>query len=411
MSNIQRFNYLFDCYAEKKYSEAEKQEFFEMVNSDAYGDILEQLVNERLDMPFPEWLRKRGDEKAAMVFQNIITHIQEKKEPTTYNNIIKLKRLSIAAAIIVALCTAGYFIFFKSPVTQTVTQVFTPQINDVKAPASSRATITLADGSTVYLDSIQKGQLALQAGIQLVKLEDGQIAYNLSAAQAGTADDDVINKVTYNTLTNPRGSKVIDMQFSDGSHVWLNAGSSVTFPVVFTGNERRIELKGEGYFEIAKYANKKFIVTANGTTTEVLGTHFNINAYEDEADIKVTLLEGAVKVSNSANSKFIQPGQQATVIPGSDPESIKLSSGVDTEQVMAWKNGIFKFNEAGIEEVMREVARWYDVDVKYIAPIPKGRFEGKIGRELTLNQLLNGLSSTRIKYRLDKGKSITILPE
>ncbi len=407
MSNTQRFIYLFDCYAEKKYSEAEKKEFFEMISSEEYDNLFGQLVEERLNMPVPEWLRERGDEKAETVFENVLKHIQEKHEPGLYNKVIQLKRVSIAAAIVVALCIASYFIFFKPSTVLPTLHVGAETIDDVNAPTSSRATITLADGSTVYLDSIKKGQLALQAGIQLIKLQDGQIAYRLSAAQAGTATGEIINKITYNTLTNPRGSKVIDMQFSDGSHVWLNAGSSVTFPVVFTGNERRVELTGEGYFEVAKYADKKFIVTANGTTTEVLGTHFNINAYEDEGDIKVTLLEGAVKVSNHNNSKFVQPGQQAVI----HHSSFIINHSIDTEQVMAWKNGIFKFNEAGIEEVMRQVARWYDVEVKYTGKAPTGKFEGKIGRELTLNQLLSGLSSTRIKYRLEKGKTITILPE
>ncbi len=298
---------------------------------------------------------------------------------------------------------------------------------DITAPETNRATVTLANGQTVYLDSAANGALVLQGGVQLVKLADGRIAYQ-------NAEGQFINELQYNTLSNPRGSTVINMQLADGTHVWLNAGSSITYPVAFTGNQRYVELKGEGYFEVAKDPAKKFIVTANGTATEVLGTRFNVNAYDDEPETKITLLEGSVKVSrekrhsepdsesviqgtpsvrqgtsdqvrNAHKSIMLQPGQQAAI----HRSSFIIHHSIDTEQVMAWKNGLFNFNGIGFEAVMKQLERWYDIEVVYEKGVPAMELAGEMTRDVTLQGMLNGLKLLGVKYRVT-GTKVSILP-
>lgn len=304
----------------------------------------------------------------------------------------------IAASLIV-MAGLGIYFYATNNKQQLPIAVITPK--DIPAPATNRAMITLADGSLVFLDSVNNGQLAQMGNIKLIKLANGQIAYQ-------SAGGKVLEELKYNTLTNPRGSKVIDMQLSDGSHVWLNAGSSITYPVAFVGKERKVELKGEGYFEVTKDPGKKFIVTtARGVNTEVLGTHFNVNAYEGESDIKVTLLEGSVKVSdNNLQHVIIKPGQQAV---SSSDLGLRAISNVDLDAVTAWKNGLFQFQGASIEEVMRQLAIWYDLDVVYEKNVPNIDFGGKMQRSLSLKQVLSLLEKNGVKFKVD-GRRITVLP-
>jgi ferric-dicitrate binding protein FerR (iron transport regulator) len=270
---------------------------------------------------------------------------------------------------------------------------------DIAAPTGNRATITLADGTKVFLDSAGKGQLAQQGTIKLIKLANGKIAYQ-------PVDNGRGQSIAYNTLSNPRGSKVIDMQLSDGSHVWLNAGSSITYPVAFIGSDRRVELEGEGYFEVAKDAKRKFIVTANGVSTEVLGTHFNVNAFKDDGDdIKITLLEGSVKINNGNASGLLKPGQQALVA-----KEVKIVSDVDLHLVMAWKNGYFQFDKASLQNVMKQISRWYDVDVVYEGYNQPREFAGEIQRDLSLSEVLKILEKNKVHFRIE-GKKLRVMPD
>lgn len=303
-------------------------------------------------------------------------------------------RVAVAASILLFIAAGGYFLFFHRS-EKRVEVVKTEAVKDVEAPRITKAMITLADGRTVSVDSINSGMLAQQANVKVTKSGDGKIVYSGNASE-----------LVYNTLTNPRGSKVIDMALADGSHVWLNAGSSITYPVSFMGNERKVSVNGEAYFEIAHHAARPFIVSKNDVAVTVLGTHFNVNAYDDETGIKVTLLEGSVNVSNKVRAVTIRPGQQAQVT-----DNLTVRNNVDVEQVIAWKNGLFSFDGAGFREVMREIARWYDLEVSYAGAVPAGTFKGKIGRDLSLSDLLAGLSSSRIRYKTEPGRRIVILPE
>jgi ferric-dicitrate binding protein FerR (iron transport regulator) len=196
------------------------------------------------------------------------------------------------------------------------------------------------------------------------------------------------------------------MTLSDGSKVWLNAGSSVRFPVAFTGNERKVSITGEAYFEVARDAYKPFIVKDINRNAEVqvLGTHFNVNTYDDEPVMKVTLLEGAVKVIKGISTRLLKPGQQAQV--GSD---VKVITGIDTEEVMAWKNGRFQFKKASLQEVMRQVARWYDVEIVYEGKIIPQEFGGKMQRDLKLSEVLEGLAKSQVHFRIEK-KKVVVMP-
>lgn len=300
-------------------------------------------------------------------------------------------RIRRAAAVIVILLGLTWFWTHKNQSTQnkTTLAVFP---TDISAPQSNRAAITLADGRQVFLDSVNNGALAQVGNIRLIKLANGQVAYQ-------SADGQILKELQYNTLTNPRGSKIIDIQLSDGSHVWLNAGSSITYPVAFIDNERKVILKGEGYFEVAKNPLKKFIVVANGSETEVLGTHFNIRAYDDESGPKITLLEGSVSVKTRSSTLKIKPGEQALV----------TASGLDRskaniDQVMAWKEGYFNFDEMNLKETLREIERWYEIKIIYGGKEQVMSFGGNINRNISLNDALLILKKSGLRFSWDPAK-------
>jgi ferric-dicitrate binding protein FerR (iron transport regulator) len=212
-------------------------------------------------------------------------------------------------------------------------------------------------------------------------------------------------EVLYNTVSTPRGGQY-QLTLSDGSKVWLNASSSLRFPTAFPGTERRVEITGEAYFEVAGNESKPFVVDIAGKgEVEVLGTQFNINAYEDEPAIKTTLLEGKVKVSesNGSQSSVLKPGQQAQLANG-----IRVMDNVDMEEIMAWKTGWFYFDRQELPAIMRQVSRWYDVDVRYEGRISKKSFSGIVGRDNDIKDVLKIMENAGIRFRIE-GSSITVL--
>lgn len=305
------------------------------------------------------------------------------------------RRITVAASLLLLLGLAVYFDWFNLREKDKIERVVSDSY-DVSAPATNRATITLSDGSIVYLDSVQNGTLSEQGSSHLVKLNEGHIAYQPTGNETG-------RELRYNTLSNPRGSKVIHLQLSDGSFVWLNAGSSLTYPVEFIGDERVVSMTGEAYFEVASQLQstngftqkRSFVVQKDDLRVEVLGTDFNVNAYDDENNIKVSLLEGSVTVNNT----LIRPGQQAQV-----GETVRVVSDIDLEEVMAWKNGQFQFGGATIEEVMRQLARWYDVEVIY-EDKPTEHFMGQISRQVEVSKVLKMLEATEaVHFRIQNKK-------
>lgn len=306
-----------------------------------------------------------------------------------------LQRYWWAAACIILLTAGAYYL---SRQTQQPVMVNRAPVKDV-APGGNRAVLTLSDGSEITLDSAGNGVLAQQGNTRITKLNNGQLAYSGSGNPEG--------KVLYNTMSTPLGGQY-QLILPDGTGVWLNAASSISYPTAFTGNKRNVTVTGEAYFEVVKNEKMPFRVKAGNTTIDVLGTHFNINAYKDEASINTTLLEGAVRVNVSQQQQQLRPGQQARV--PANGTSIQVVDHADISEVMAWKAGFFSFNDADLPTVMRQLSRWYNVEVKYEGNIPQRVFTGEIGRNLTLSQVLKGLTKTRIKYRIENGNRIVIQP-
>lgn len=308
---------------------------------------------------------------------------------------VKKKLFAAAAVVAIISTTVIYFLYNSSPVKMPIAKQ-EETANDI-APGGNRATLTLADGTVLLLDSVKTGRLADQGAATVLKVADGQLAYDAIEKQN--------EKPVYNTVTTPKGGQYA-IVLPDGSKVWLNSISSVRFPTAFAGNERKVELTGEGYFEIAKNAGKPFRVMVNGTEVEVLGTHFNVNAYGDEGVKKITLLEGAVKIKEGNKESMLQPGQQAVIDPGIN---IQVAEGINTEKVIAWKNGLFQFEKEDIETIMRQVSRWYNVDVRYEGKVPGG-FYATIQRNVPVSELLKLLSLTeRVHFKIN-GTVITVSP-
>lgn len=389
-----RLKELFKRFLANNISPEERKELMGMALESGLQDELRQVIKDAWEQTGED--EDITDAKAGELMQKIFggnPEITDKWVPIGKR--IGWRKIAAAAAIVIAIGVGAYYAVFHKPGKPTEIVKTAELPADVKPPQTNRATITMAGGKTVYLDSAVNGTLTVQGNVQLIRLDDGQIAYRGSA-----------KALIYNTLTNPRGSKVINMTLSDGSRVWLNAGSSLTYPVAFIGKERKVSVTGEAYFEVAHDRAKPFTVSKGDLQVQVLGTRFNINAYDDESDTRITLLQGSVKVKHGKEEDMLQPGQQAQIA-----SAIKITSDVNVEQVMAWKNGLFVFDRAGVEGVMRQLARWYDLEVHYAGDIPKGTFKGEISKDLGLSQVLNGLTTTRIHFTMESGNRIIILPE
>lgn len=302
----------------------------------------------------------------------------------------------IAASVMGILMFGTYLMLNKIPAPGNELPLSKNQLlkNDV-APGGNRAILQLADGSTIILDSTNNGNIASQGKTQIIKI-NGKLAYNTAGASA---------EILYNTISTPRGGQY-QLILPDGTKVWLNAVSSLHFPTNFTGKERKVTLTGEGYFEVAKNEAMPFKVDVAGKgEVEVLGTQFNVNAYADEANIKTTLLEGSVSIQKGTTIKTIKPGEQAVFNNVSN--KISVNKNVDVAQVVAWKDGYFQFDNVSIENIMRQLVRWYDVEVIYDGSVPTGHYVGKPSRNLNLSQILKIIEYSGIKLKLDN-KTITV---
>lgn len=316
------------------------------------------------------------------------------------------------AAAVALLLIGGvtYFLLNRTTVPEPELTVVNEPVKDIPA-GKDGAVLTLADGSVVVLDSLGNGLVATQNGSKLV-LQDGQLKY-AAAANAST--------VVYNTISTPKGRQ-FKLQLADGTQVWLNAASSLRYPASFNGATREVEVTGEVYFEVAKKElpsgkRSPFIVKINQQTrVEVLGTHFNVNCYANEESINTTLLEGAVRVISGPFKTLIKPGEQARIArlkpgdPGDVTGKIAVASSVSIDKVMAWKNGVFDFQDASLEEVMRQLERWYAIEVVYQKGIPKIEFIGKMGRDLSLANVLRGLEMSNVHFRIESENRLLVFP-
>lgn len=322
----------------------------------------------------------------------------EEQQPTPVVSMFGRKWWRYAAVIVLLLGTGVFFLLKNNQsATDTTGPVAQVTAKDIQ-PGKDGAILTLDDGSTVVLDSMGNGLVTMQNGTK-VMMKNGQLVYDAGQSPA--------TEVGYNTIATPKGRQ-FQLVLPDGSKVWLNAASSIRYPTVFTGTQRKVEITGEAYFEVARNEALPFIVSINKETeVQVLGTHFNINSYDNEESINTTLLEGSVRVKNKGGDMILKPGQQAKV---SGNEKMRLMNGVDIEKVMAWKNGVFNFEDASLQEVMRQLERWYDIDVVYEKNIPKLEFFGKMGKDLPLSAVLRGLEKSNVHFRVEDGKRLVVLP-
>lgn len=337
------------------------------------------------------------------VSQRILTSIFENAETETTGETMPFWQMNyrIAASVaIVALVSLFAWFQYRTVgerTEQRLVQVKEFEKNDV-APGTNKAILTLDDGSEVVLDNSENGTLSKQGSTTIVKPSNGQLLYE--TAQASNA------KPMYNTVKTPKGGQY-QVVLSDGTKVWLNAASSLRFPLVFVGNERKVEMTGEVYFEVAKNPKKPFKVIADKQEVLVLGTHFNVMAYPNEKFIKTTLLEGSVKITKDNRSMVLEPNQQAKV--GFDNGVFRAVNDADIAEELAWKDGYFQFNNTSLETIMRQLERWYDVDVQYIGKIPDEHFTGRLPRNTNLSNVLKILSMSQIQFKIE-GKNIIITP-
>ena len=320
------------------------------------------------------------------------------------------KRVAAAAAILLVLGSASYFLFFNNEKKEIAkTNINTLQKIDIP-PGGNKAVLTLGDNRIIILDSAKEGMLTQQGNTKILKLDDGQLAYNSLKDPSSSPG---ATEVLYNTITTPRGGQY-QLTLADGSKVWLNTASSIRFPVAFVGTERKVEITGEAYFEVAPSISPNgggklpFKVEVNGKQeVEVLGTHFNINAYSDETTINTTLLEGSVKVTSliTNDSKLISPGQQAQV---NNLGQINIDKNANTDEAVSWKNGWFNFNSAGIETIMRQIGRWYDVEVNYSGNIGHETFTAMVKRSSNISAVLKIMEEGGIKFKMDNKKIVVL---
>lgn len=298
------------------------------------------------------------------------------------------KRFAWAAAA--AILVASFFIW-RTNMDQPV-QSSAPPVEIL--PGGTKATLTLADGKIISLDAVPNGDIAAEGNVQVIKM-DGTLQYNVDNENA---------EITYNTIQTPRGGKY-QLVLSDGTVVWLNAASSLRFPVVFKGKERQVELMGEAYFEVKKGEKPFKVSLQNGSRIEVKGTAFNVNAYQDEDLLRTTLIEGKINFMMLGKTQALLPGQQIRVAYR-QPE-MQVIDDVDLEQEVAWKNDLFIFKGMDVKSIMREISRWYDIDVVYKGKLNPETFSGIVSRKSNLSQVLKIMEEGGVRFVIE-GRTIVV---
>lgn len=379
-----KLKFLFDQYMNGSASEKQEQEFMGIVNSEQQKEALLDLMDRYLESEtFSQGLS--ATQKTSIL--EVVFH------PVVTRKVFPLWTKIVAAAMLLILLSIGTY-FIKNQGKAVTYSQYTGEL----APGGNKATLTLADGTKLSLTDAANGKVAEQAGVSIRKTAAGQLLYELKE----TAISNLQTKPgpLYNTISTPAGGQY-QVILPDGTKVWLNAESSLKYPSSFAGlKQRRVELKGEAYFEVSKLnvqaKHIPFIVASRNQEVEVLGTHFNINSYENEAVSTTTLLEGLVKVSRPAVfEQIISPGEQA--LAGQDIQVIQ----VDPLNAIAWKNGLFKFEKANIYTIMKQFSRWYNVDVAYEGKIPDNKFTGEVYRNMDASKALRILSYAKINFRVE----------
>lgn len=344
--------------------------------------------------------------KAEHIKQRIASNLRDSIRRSEGRNKPHIRTWYAAASILLVMFSALMYsaIYNDDPGSAKPVKASVP-IEDI-LPGENKAVLILDDGSRINLDDAASGLIANESNTTIKKLPDGQLHYVAGTPKAGS-------EIRFNTVATPRGGQ-FQISLPDGSRVWLNAGSTLRFPTLFSGGERRVELSGEAYFEIAKNAGMPFRVITDDSEIKVLGTHFNVMAYKDEKQMNTTLVEGSVQILKGADKVFLKPGQAATLNKASEKITV---AAADSDQAIAWKNGYFIFVDENIESIMRKVSRWYDVEISYTGNLSNKDFTGTISRNKNVSELLRMLELTgavHFKIAQDdhsgKGRRITVMP-
>jgi len=303
-------------------------------------------------------------------------------------------RYMVAAVIFLAVSITAYYFTTSSDHVDTPGQQYSHIL-----PGTNKATLTLSNGQKISLDDVANGEIAQQAGIRITKSGNGQLVYT-------AVNGDNAIPVAQNTISTPKGGQY-QLILPDGTKVYLNAASTLSYPTAFQDKERLVELNGEAYFEVAKNKLLPFRVKSGQQTVEVLGTHFNVNAYADEGAIRTTLLEGAVKISAGMITQVIKPGQQA-ILNKNTADKIVITE-VNTDKVIAWKNGVFSFENEDLKSVMRQISRWYNVEVIYTGVSSDEKYYGEISKNSKLGEVFEILELNNVHFDVE-GKTIKVSP-
>jgi len=384
-ANKKQFSKLVDAYLKDTASSKERsfiEQYYDLFSDGE--DVFETM--DRTEV------RAVGDRLKA----RIDATLQNKEKP---RRILPWRYISVAATILLAAAMGIYFYRLSQPrLKASIHQ--TKMLADI-SPGGNKAILTLSNGRKISLTDLKLGKIGNEKGVVIEKTKDGQLVYQ------GTNSNGMI---AYNSVETPKGGQY-QLSLPDGTQVWLNAASTLKYPIIFSEKERVVQLTGEAYFEVAKSKGKRFVVSTVNQSVEVLGTHFNVNSYSDEIYTRTTLMEGSVQVKNSESGQtaVIRPGQQTLV---STDRSVVGIKDVDVDEAMAWRNGYFMFDEEPLESILRKVSRWYDVDIQYQNSDLKKKllFSGTLSRYSNVSKVLKKLELTdAVRFKI-AGRIIIVLP-
>ena len=392
---------LLDKFAKNEATPAEKEAFSAHLTS-LDSTTFEELLNTYGDIVRAASVTAAPDKTLlAAIRQHITSHENEKHPTSNTSPVVKIpirnKRwlyYGAAAAVLIAAVTVPWFFMNKKPAAITGVAEAVPI-----PPATNKAVLTLANGRQIMLDDAGQGAVASQGSVKIIKINKGVLAYRGDATGSRPTE--------YNTITTPRGGQY-ELILPDGTHAWLNAASSLRFPVSFAGKERKVELKGEGYFDVVHDPAHPFMVPFHQTNIQVLGTEFNIKAYDDEPATQSTLVNGSIRLTRQEQAVLLLPGKMAVAATDKPRQPVQVVTA-DVEQVTAWKNGKMALTNADLVTLMREISRWYDVEIHYTGLVPDKHFFGLINRNVYLNTILEFLRKNGVHVQ-QEGRNITILP-
>lgn len=380
-----RLEYLFHQYLNKQATREESEELMQLIQQSAHDATIKRLLDGVWNNLAVE--NRLSTEKADVLFNNILALSDDNAHETTdalvgerpVRRLFTFSRM-VAAAIIILCITAGaYYWFMAGPAPKMVTNTGNPRYKNDISPGRNGALLILSNGAQIQLDSAGNGNIAQEGNTNIIKI-DSQLSYTVGAG---------VNAANlYNTVKTAKGNQY-QLQLPDGSKVWLNAESSIRFPVSF-GKERRVEITGEAYFDVKHNSQLPFVVAVNGFEVHDLGTQFNVNAYTNETAVRTTLVEGKVRIEHGG-ATILKPGEQAEV---NEKGRVKVLKDVDVEAAVAWKNGRFMFDNNNIQSVMRQLERWYNIEVVYAGNVSTEEFVGGVSRFENISEVLKMLEKT-----------------